>query len=167
MATSYTHTFTWDAPLETVHAMWTDPVFQERRAQAGSPVRAESHVSKENGHAEISLFRLMRIDPPGFLKNFVGDSIGIQETQVWDGPAAGTLLVEIQKQPGDVRGTIRATESGATTTITVDVEVSVRVPLLGGKVEKYVAGILDQLLNHDDRLGRAWLAEQGPAPAAE
>ena len=160
MATPYSHTFTWNAPLDAVHAMWTDPAFQERRAQAGSPIRAEATVTRTDRGAEISVFRLMRIDPPGFLKNFVGDSIGIQETQVWADPASGTLLVEIQKQPGDVRGNLRAVESGGVTTVTVDAEVSVRVPLLGGKVEGYVASILEGLLQHDAKLGSAWLAGQ-------
>jgi hypothetical protein len=165
MATRYSHTFIWDAPLDAIHAMWTDPVFQERRAQAGSPVRAEAKVTDTGAGVQISVFRQMRIDPPGFLKNFVGDSIGIQETQVWDTPASGTLLVEIQKQPGDVRGTIRAVESGGTTTVTVDAEVTVRVPLVGSKVEGYVASILQKLLDHDAELGKEWLSNP-PSDAA-
>jgi hypothetical protein len=34
----------------------------------------------------------------------------------------------------------------------------VKVPLIGGKVESYVASILDRLLNKDDEIGKAWLA---------
>lgn len=166
MATSYLHTITWDAPLDAVYAMITDPTYQERRAQAGSPIRAESSVTPHPDGATISVLRLMRIDPPGFIKNFVGDSIGIQETQTWNGRREASLLVEIQRQPGDVRGTIQLAESEGRTTVTVDAEVAVRVPLVGGKVEGYVAGILERLLNHDDELGRAWLSSGGAQPAA-
>jgi hypothetical protein len=158
MATRYLHTITWDAPLDAVYVMITDPAYQERRAQAGSPLRAESSVTPAPDGATISVFRLMRIDPPGFIKNFVGDSIGIQETQTWNGRTEATLLVEIQRQPGDVRGTIRLAEADGRTTVTVDAQVAVRVPLVGGKVEGYVASILEKLLNHDDELGRAWLS---------
>ncbi len=147
MATRYSHTFTWDAPAAAVFAMVTDPAYQAQRAQAGNPLRAES-----------SVFRQLSIDPPGFLKNFVGNSIGIQETQTWRDPTSATLLVEILKQPGDVKGTLRLSESGSTTTVTVDAEIAVRVPLMGGKVEGYVAGILDQLLAKDEAIGKAWLA---------
>ncbi len=158
MATRYSHTMTWDAPAAAVYAMITDPVYQEQRAQAGSPLRAESSVSDSGDGAIISVFRQMAINPPGFIKNFVGDTIGIQETQTWTSPTTATLLVEILKQPGDVRGTVRLTESGSSTVVTVDAQVAVRVPLVGGKVESYVAGILDLLLAKDEELGKAWLA---------
>jgi hypothetical protein len=158
MATHYSHTITWDAPLDAVYAMITDPGYQEQRSQAGSPIRADSSVTPSGDGATISVFRLMRIDPPGFIKSFVGDSIGIQETQTWRSRTEATLLVEIQRQPGDVRGTIRLAEAGGATTVTIDAEVAVRVPLVGGKVEGYVAGILDRLLDSDDELAKAWLS---------
>ncbi len=158
MATRYQHSFTWDAPASAVYAMITDPVYQEQRSQAGNPIRAESAVTPTDNGATISVFRQMAIDPPGFIKSFVGDSIGIQETQTWISPAEATLVVEILKQPGGVQGTLRLRESGASTVVTVDAEVAVKVPLVGGKVEGYVASILDRLLNKDEELGKAWLA---------
>ena len=158
MATRYQHTMTWDAPAAAVYAMITDPAFQEQRAQAGSPIRAESAVAPSGSGATVSVFRQMSIDPPGFIKNFVGDSIGIQETQTWTSPTTATLLVEILKQPGDVKGTVRLSESGGSTVVTVDAEIAVKVPLVGGKVEGYVAGILDKLLTKDEEIGKAWLA---------
>ena len=158
MATRYAHSFTWDAPAAAVYAMITDPAYQEQRSQAGSPLRAESSVTPTAGGATISVFRQMAIDPPGFIKSFVGDSIGIQETQTWAGPTEADLLVEILKQPGGVKGTLRLSESGSSTVVTVDAEIAVKVPLVGGKVEGYVADILDRLLNKDEELGQAWLA---------
>lgn len=160
MATRYQHTMTWDAPAAAVYAMITDPAFQEQRSQAGNPIRAESAVAPTGSGATVSVFRQMSIDPPGFIKNFVGDSIGIQETQTWTSPTTATLLVEILKQPGDVKGTVRLSESGASTVVTVDAEIAVKVPLVGGKVEGYVAGILDKLLTKDEEIGKAWLARQ-------
>lgn len=158
MATRYQHTFAWDAPASAVHAMITDPAYQEQRSQAGNPIKAESSVKPTADGATISVFRQMAIDPPGFIKSFVGDSIGIQETQTWTSPTEATLVVEILKQPGGVQGTLRLSESGGTTVVTVEAEVAVKVPLVGGKVEGYVASILDKLLDKDEELGKAWLA---------
>lgn len=158
MATRYQHTFTWDAPAAAVYAMITDPGYQDQRSKAGSPIRAEASVAATAGGATISVFRQMAIDPPGFIKSFVGDSIGIQETQTWTSPTEAALVVEILKQPGGVQGTLRLSESGSSTTVTVDAEIAVRVPLVGGKVEGYVASILDRLLNKDEEIGRAWLS---------
>lgn len=161
MATRYHYTMTWDAPAAAVYAMITDPAYQEQRSQAGNPVRAESSVSPTGAGATISVFRQMAIDPPGFIKSFVGDTIGIQETQTWTSPTTADLLVEILKQPGDVRGTLRLAESGASTVVTVEAQIAVKVPLMGGKVEGYIAGILDRLLAKDEQIGKAWLAGGG------
>ncbi len=161
MATRYHHTMTWDAPAAAVYSMITDPGYQQQRSQAGSPIRAESSVTPTGDGATISVFRQMAIDPPGFIKSFVGDSIGIQETQTWTTPTRATLLVQILKQPGDVKGTLQLRESGSSTVVTVEAEISVRAPLIGGKVEGYVAGILDRLLDKDDEIGQAWLAGGG------
>jgi len=161
MATRYSYTMTWDAPAAAVYAMVTDPAYQEQRAQAGNPIRAESSVSVTSSGATVSVFRLLTIDPPGFIKNFVGDSIGIQETQTWTSPTSATLLVEILKQPGDVKGTVSLGESGAATVVTVDAQIAIKVPLIGGKVEGYVAGILDRLLAKDEQIGKAWLGGGG------
>ncbi len=159
MATSYRHSITWDAPLADVYAMITDPAYQEQRSQAGSPVRAESSVTATGDGAEIKVFRQMGIDPPGFIKSFVGDSIGIQETQTWTSPTEG------QPPGGDSQATRRRQRHRPpervrriSTVATVEAEISVRAPLIGGKVEGYVAGILDRLLNKDEEIGRDWLA---------
>jgi hypothetical protein len=152
---------TWDAPAAAVYAMITDPAYQDQRAQAGNPTRAEASVSNTADGATISVFRQLAIDPPGFVKNFVGNSIGIQETQTWTSPTTANLLVEILKQPGQVRGTLRLRESGTSTEVVVDAEIAVKVPLVGGKVEGYVADILDRLLTKDEEIGRTWLAGGG------
>lgn len=163
----YHHTTTYDAPAPVVYAMITDPEFQAQRCQAGNPVHAESSVTPGDGDgAIIWVNRRMRVDPPGFVKKFTGDQLTIEEIQEWhdsDGSLAvrdGTVRVEVAGQPADVTGTLRLDESGGTTTVTMDAEVKVHVPLFGAKVEGYIAGILDKLLTKDSELGRAWLAER-------
>jgi hypothetical protein len=162
----YRHTMTYDALAPAVYAMLIDPAFQQRRAEWGRPVAAESSVTPGPGDgATIALSRTLNIDPPTFLKALVGNNITILESQAWadaDGAAerTGTLNVEIKGQPGGVNGTLHMFSDGGKTTVDVDAEVKVKVPLIGGKVENYVAGMLDKLLTKDAQLGQAWLAER-------
>ncbi|HEY2834469.1 MAG TPA: DUF2505 domain-containing protein [Sporichthyaceae bacterium] len=162
----YSHTMTYDAPSPAVYSMLVDPAFQERRAQWGRPVAADSSVTPGPGDgAKISLSRTLQIDPPSFIKALVGNNITILESQTWaDGDGAsdrtGSLIVEIKGQPGGVNGTLHLFEDGGKTTVDLDAEIKVRVPLIGGKVESYIAGMLDRLLNKDAQLGQTWLAER-------
>jgi hypothetical protein len=163
----YHHTMTYDAPAPAVFAMIIDPAFQAERCQAGDPVHAESSVEAGAGDgAIINVSRRMRIDPPGFVKKFTGDQLTIAEMQEWHDSGGslavrdGTLRVEVPGQPADVTGTLRLDEAGGSTTVTVDAEVKVHVPLFGSKVETYIAGILDKLLAKDAEIGTAWLARR-------
>lgn len=163
----YHHAMTYDAPAPVVFAMLTDPEFQEQRALAGNPLHAEASVEPGPGDgATVTVSRRMAIDPPGFIKKFTGDELTITEIQQWRDSAGslvvrdGVLIVEVADQPADVQGVLRIDEAGEATTVTADAEIKVRVPLVGGKVESYIAGMLDKLLNHEEELGRAWLSER-------
>jgi carbon monoxide dehydrogenase subunit G len=162
----YQQTMTYDAPAAAVYKMLTDPAFQQQRSQWGRPVASDSSVTPGPGDgATIGVTRTLSIDPPAFLKALIGNQITIIESQVWGDAAGasqrqGTLVVEIKGQPGGVNGTVKLTEAGGRTTADVDAEVKVRVPLIGGKVESYVAGMLDKLLTKDAELGQTWLAER-------
>jgi hypothetical protein len=164
----YQHTMTYDAPVAVVYKMLTDPAFQEQRAQWGRPVASDFSVTPGPGAGDgvtIKVSRTLHIDPPAFLKALVGNNITILETQTWgDGADAvdrtGGLIVEIKGQPGGVNGTLHLTEDAGVTTVDVNAEVKVKVPLIGGKVENYVAGMLDKLLIKDAEIGRVWLAER-------
>lgn len=165
MATRYHHSMTYDAPAPQVYAILIDPEFQAQRCQAGDPVHAESSVEPGDGDgATIKVLRRMRIDPPGLIAKFVGNELTVDEVQAWrdaGGSLAvrdGTLTVKVPGQPAEVNGSLRLDETNGTTTVTIEADIKVSVPLVGGKVESYIAGILDKLLTKDAELGQAWLA---------
>jgi hypothetical protein len=92
------------------------------------------------------LVRVLAVTPkvalPGFIKSAFGDSTGYRERQVWaadrrsyDWSAEFELssLVEMT-------GTCRFTPEGAGTLRTIEATCKVGVPLLGGKIEKYLRG---------------------------
>lgn len=158
------HQMTYDAPPPAVYAMVTDPEFQDRRAQAGNPVEADSSVTTDaDGGATIEVSRLLAVELPGMLQKLVGDKIRIKETQIWlPGPAEavnreGRLEVRIAGQSGGVDGVLTMAGTAERTVISLEATIKVNVPLVGGKIESSVADMLLKFLTKEEELGRAWL----------
>ncbi len=66
--------------------------------------------------------------------------------------------VSIPGKPGQMAGTIRLAESGGTTTETVDLDIKVAIPLVGGKIEGLVADMLLKALRTEQKVGRDYLS---------
>ena len=64
----------------------------------------------------------------------------------------------IPGKPGEMKGTARLTESGGVTTETVDLDIKVGIPLVGGKIEGLIADLLLKALKVENRVGRDYLS---------
>ena len=69
----------------------------------------------------------------------------------------GRVEVVIPGKPGQMSGTVTLRESGGTTTETVDMEVRVGIPLVGGKLESLIADLLRKALRAENAVGRRHL----------
>jgi hypothetical protein len=163
------HEMTYRAPPPVVYRMLTDPQFQEQRAKAGNPEQAESSVvTTPDGDVIITVNRLLAVQLPGMLQRLTGDRVRILETQTWLhlDPAAvtrhGQLTAGVAGHPGGVEGTLHLAETETGTTFAVDAEIKVNVPLVGGKIESFIAEMLTKLMTKEQELGRAWLGEPAP-----
>ena len=97
---------------------------------------------------------------PGFAKKFAGETTRAVQTEEWSSPAGGTISIETPASPPRSRGRSPSTESGGRTTETLDVEVKVKVPLIGGKLEKLMADLVAEGMDKEHGAGTAWLAGQ-------
>jgi hypothetical protein len=95
---------------------------------------------------------------PSFARKFVGDEIEIVQDETWTSPTGADLHVSIPGKPGQMAGTIRLRESGGTTTETVDLDIRVAIPLVGGKIEGLVADRLLKALRTEQKVGRDYLS---------
>ncbi len=166
----YTKQFTYAAPAADVYAMIVDPAFQTRRSKVGKPDSAEVKITPGPGDgATVSLVRKMKFDMhlPAFVrKKFGGVKFTLTETQVWPDSAGapadrtGKLTANVQGYSGGAVGTLRLTESAGVTTVNLTADVTVKIPLVGSKLEKVAAGMLDKLLARDQKIGSDWLAKK-------
>ncbi|MGB0101422.1 MAG: DUF2505 domain-containing protein [Nocardioides sp.] len=153
------HELTYDAALVDVAAMLADPSFRE---EVGAYQRVISTDVSIETDADTKVVVVDQVQPatgvPGFARKFVGDTINIVQREDWSSLDAADLHVTIPGKPGEMTGTIALVESGAQTTETVDVRITVNLPLVGAKIESLIADLLHHALEAETTVGRDYLS---------
>ena len=80
------------------------------------------------------------------------------QDEEWASANEATFHVTIPGKPGEMTGTARLEQSDADAIETVSMEVRVGVPLVGGKLEDLVAGLLRDAFRAENKVGIKWLA---------
>lgn len=159
----FRHELSYDAPPERVYAMLSDPEFRRRACEAmdviSADVRLEPAADGEDGF-DLVIDQLQDTqDLPSFARTFAGESTQAVQQEVWRGRTEGTLRIEAPGKPTSATGTIRLEPSGGGTTEVVELEIKVRVPLIGGRLEKLMAGKVAAGMDVEHGVGVAWLKE--------
>ena len=155
MSTKLTKKLTYDATAEAVAAMLDDTGFREEVLERQRVVRGSATIDGD----VVTIEQVRSADDiPSFAKKFVGDEILIVQTENWTSPTAADVRLTIPGKPGEAVGTLEVVESGGTTTESIDLDLTVKIPLVGGKIEQLIAGIISSALDVEQRAGRAWLS---------
>ena len=156
MSTKLTKKLTYDAPAGAVTAMLDDPAFREA-------VLERQHVARGSVDIDGDVVRIEQVrsagDIPSFARKFVGDEIAIVQTETWTSPTSADVALAIPGKPGEAVGSLSLAESGGTTTESVYLEVSVRIPLVGGKIEAMIADLVGAAYDREHEVGVEWLAQ--------
>lgn len=149
----------YDASPAEVYAMLSDPTFREAVCEAGASVRHEVSITPRGEALSVTVDQVQPAEGiPSFAKKIVGDEIEIQQREEWSSATDASLEVSIPHKPGHLKGTVTLRENGSGTVETVDAEIKVHIPMLGGKLEKLIADMLGSALRSEQRVGKAWLA---------
>lgn len=153
------HQMTYDAPLARVVEMLADPRFREAVCEYQRVLRADVEIDRAGDTMTVTVEQVQHTERiPAFAKRFVGDEIDIVQREEWSGPDAAALHVTIPGKPGHMDGTITLVETDGTTVETVDVEIKVNLPLVGGKIEDLVSDLLRKALVAEERVGHDYLS---------
>lgn len=144
----------YDATTDEVAAMLADPAFRERVLERQRVVRGT--VSVDGDQVRIEQVQAAD-DLPSFARTFVGDEIAVHQQERWLTPTSGDITVTVPGKPGEMKGTAVLTEADGTTTETVDLAVSVRIPVVGGRIEGLLADMLSKALDKEHEVGVEWL----------
>lgn len=146
---------TYDASLQEVYDMLHTVEFREQ-------VIADQHVLRGEAAVDGTTVTVDQVQSSGRLPSFavkiVGREIEIVQVERWTSTRHADVDVTIPGKPGEINGTIDLFERDGRTVELVELAVTVRVPLVGGKVEALVEDMLEKALDHEHETGIRWLA---------
>lgn len=158
MSRRATRELVYEAPLEQVHAMLHDPAFREEVLAQQKVLRGEV----TSGDGVVRIDRAYSSEGlPSFATKLVGSELQIVQVETWTSQETADLEIAIPGKPGEITGAITLVGTDSGTTQTVTFEIAVRIPLLGGKIESLVEGMLLKALDKEHAVGTDWLAGDG------
>ena len=159
MATmDFRHELAYDASPAEVFEMLADPVFREASAAAQDLVTAEVDLEREGNGFRLTIDQEQRTsDLPSFARTFTGDTTRAVQREHWEDSTGGTLHIDAPGKPSDMRGTITLRPEGSQTKEIVELDLTVKVPVLGGRLEKVLAQRVVAGLDAEHGVGVAWL----------
>lgn len=152
------HEITYAASSAEVFAMLSDPEFRKASADAMGVISADVSIER---HGDGMHVRIDQVQPtegvPGFAKKFAGETTRAIQVEEWESPSRGSITIETPGKPATVTGTLTLTEVDGGTVETMEAEVKVKVPLIGGKLESLMADLIAKGMDKEHRAGVAWL----------
>ena len=169
MARSIDYRSTLAYPAERVFAAITDEEYlRARLREIGGPGSAllDHEATPEAARYELRQ-GLSEKDLPPIVGKVMNGDLAIVRTEtlnrVQPGRYSGDVDVAIPGAPASASGTMALAEDGDGSLFEVHADVTVRVPLIGGKIEEIVADQVRRLLEAETEFTVRWLGSH-PAP---
>jgi carbon monoxide dehydrogenase subunit G len=154
----FQHTSTYDAPPDAVYKMLTDPGWRERVATAQGVVSSDVTITPDGEGCRVVVDQVQNTSGlPAIAKKIAGDTTRAVVTEVWASPTSGTVEILAPGKPTHATGTVSLQSDGTTTQHVTDLEVTVKVPLVGGRLENLMADTIRKGLEIECAVGAAWL----------
>lgn len=143
-------TFASVGSVEDVFAVLTSEHWSATKAaklRDGAELQARD--VRPDGGVRVVNSRRLPDAVPGFLQKFLPSDGRVLETFDWGGSDGetrhGTWTVEIPGAPATLGGRMRLEPTSTGSTYTIEGDVKVKVPLIGGKAETFIAGMVERL----------------------
>ena len=150
----------YDASPDEVFAMLSDPAFREQVAEAQGVVSVEVRLTPhEEGFSLVSDQVQNTAGLPAIAKKIAGDTTQAVVTEEWASRTQGTVSITAPGKPTSASGTVTLAPDGDGTVELVELDVKVKVPLIGGKLEKLMVDTIREGYEVERTVGRAWLQD--------
>lgn len=153
--------------VETVFAVLTSQTWPARKDEAlGDGSTLLRRDEKPDGGVTMVVSRALPQGIPGFLQKFAPQGGRVTQTDDWGpdegGVRRGTWHVDMPGTPATLGGTMRIEPTPDGSRYVIDGECTVKVPLLGGKAESFLASMVEKLGGKEAEVLRSELARQRP-----
>jgi hypothetical protein len=164
MSTQFDYRSTSSYPADEVYATMVDPEFlRARLEQIGGP---GAGLLEHKTDLEGASYRLRHgLDPkelPSLVRTVLSGDVVIERSEHWRregmGHYTGDVNVTIPGTPGSATGVMRLRDTDDGSVLHIRIEVTVNVPLIGGKIEGTVSGHVQGLLASESAFTQEWLA---------
>ena len=158
MTTSVRSVFESAGRVDAVFATLSSAEWVATRAERfHDAARVERREERPDGGVLIAVSRELPGGVPGFLERFLPDDGRVLETFDWaaaadDGSRAGTWRADIPGAPARLGGTMRLEATAAGSRYTIEGDVAVSVPLIGGRAERFIADMVQRLAAKEHEL---------------
>ena len=148
----------YDAGPDQVFAMLADPEFREAVCAAQDVISAEVDLTRTGNGFSLTIDQQQRTgDLPSFARAFAGDATRAIQREEWADSTGATLRIEAPGKPSEISGTITLRPEGSSTVEIVELDLRIKVPLVGGKLEKLLAERMRDGMDIEHAVGVAWL----------
>ena len=137
--------------VEQVFGTLTSEAWVATKAERfGDGALVRQREERPDGGVLLSVSRELPAGVPGFLERFLPKDGRVVETFDWAAPAGdgtrrGTWKADIPGAPARLGGTMRLEPTQTGSRYTIEGEVKVSVPLIGGKAERFIAEMVGRL----------------------
>jgi uncharacterized protein YndB with AHSA1/START domain len=158
-AMHFRHELSYDATPDEVFEMLADPAFREQVSAAQEVVSADIAIDRTGEGFNLTNDQVQRTAGlPSFAKKFTGETTRAIQVEEWPDAHGGSLRIDAPGKPSSIQGTIALLADGDGTTEVVELDIKVRVPLIGGKLEGLLADTIRKGIEIEQEVGRAWLS---------
>ena len=163
MATALSAVQQFDAPAERVFGLFSDSSFQQGRLVDGGGLDPEL-VSLDAGDGTLTVVTRQSIPAsvlPSMVASMMSGNPVTERTETWrpdgDGYVADFSVV-IKGAPASLKGTMALADTDAGSTLTVNGQAAVPIPMFGGKIEGIIVEQVSGLLAGEETYTRQALA---------
>lgn len=158
--------FRHDMTPAEAFAMSITPGYQEKKCRDAGALHWEVDVRvKDDDTAVVKAKRKMpTVGFPSLLRKVVPSGLTSTETVSWgpaaaDGSRVARLHVDFHGAPARMNGEFRlSSDANGGSTVVIDADFSVIVPILGRKAEQLAAPIIFNVIESEERTAVEWMA---------
>jgi hypothetical protein len=158
VSTSVVSTFESRADVATVFGILASPGWVATKAEHFEDgALLKEHEQRPDGGVQLAVSRELPGGVPGFLERFLPKDGRVVETFTWQPPAGdgtrrGTWKADIPGAPARLGGTMRLEPTAGGSRYTIEGDVKVSVPLIGGRAEAFIAQMVSKLAAKENDL---------------
>ncbi len=143
----------FDCGIDEVWALLCDPDFRVERSIALGELSSECDIEESGEQVTVKMNREVVRELPSVLAKVFNPQQSLVFTETWQPKGEGwegKMTIEIKKQPVQLGATMSLMPTAAGCEYVVSHHCKAKIPLLGGKIEKFVlsqtdGGALDEV----------------------